>query len=205
MALIEKCDICQQRSELQNSFGRMICGDCIVCMQEGKTARRAAEFGFKEERFGAGASGGVKKVYQPGPGDLVKGMNGAGPVAEAGEQVRYKMVERTEEDDEREKYIGVIDACKDEKWIKVFVKEVLKKEILEIDWNIILGNKRWFTTHELKRFAKKLNPDFDKPLPVEDEEEDDLPALVIGEEENPGEDDKPKEDEQETVDAQASD
>ena len=87
----------------------------------------------------------------------------------------------TEEEMERQKYIGVIASKANDAWITRLIKEVISKRILKYDWQRVIANPRWFSVLDLRRFALDLDPNFEKRY----EEFDEPQGLVDIDDEQP--------------------
>ena len=64
---------------------------------------------------------------------------------------------------EREKYINCIKEKSTAPWIDNFINEVVEKQILKFDFEMVLRNERWFTVLDLRRHALTLDPHLDDP------------------------------------------
>lgn len=81
---------------------------------------------------------------------------------------------------ERDQYIDTICRMASDEWVRKFTKDI--KRILINDWKTIIRNERWFSLLELRRFALEVNPEMDKPKPVQQGFkliQEDLPQPVI--------------------------
>ena len=154
MALvIDNCQICRQRSELQPlGDGRAVCGDCFTVMKNGATkvseaASEGAEFSRPESR--------PQQSFQSQP-----------------------VFSQPEDPDleERNFYLSLVQEEATDEWVNKFIKEVVSRKILKYDWKKVLENKRWFSTLDLRRFALEVNPDFEKPEVVPNEDPGDNPG-----------------------------
>ncbi len=82
---------------------------------------------------------------------------------------------------ERDKYIDTICRMASDEWVKKFTKDI--KRMLVNDWQTIIRNERWFSLLELRRYALQVNPELEKPKPVQNgfriiEEELQQPTII---------------------------